>query len=250
MTPIRNGLKAFEEVCQSEDFNPMPLIVKTARWVDPITYQKLPIWYPETARRKPLYHIDWETHSTNKGVDKTESNESVNKALWKALGLKKSKHWTVCHIWGIDDPKFLKTNDIVQNHKYYSNVANMVLLPSPLKAFTDCVPEIKTMLRVCAYHLYGFLCEEPATQKQADEIRQGFIPLNYPEEWPRHAKDKHPPGVSYYKNNPKIQTSIDNRKTRIKRDLNNPTLNGTQYPKGEIIKTLKAFPSTDGQWWK
>lgn len=39
---------------------------------------------------------------------------------------------------------------MVQDHQFYSCVANMVLLPAPLKAFTDAMPEVKAMLRVCS----------------------------------------------------------------------------------------------------
>jgi hypothetical protein len=42
---------------------------------------------------------------------------------------------------------------------FFSCVGNMVLLPTPLKAFTDTMPEIKSMLRICARNLYGWQCD-------------------------------------------------------------------------------------------
>jgi hypothetical protein len=253
---IGDGLECFRNACLGMNFNPLPLIVKTARWVDPITYDALPVWYPETARKMPMYSSkDWLTQYTNKGEPKFEPNIRAGYALWQALGVSankkvngiKNQHWTVCHIWGIDDPTFQLPNSIVQNPMYYSNVGNMVLLPSPIKAFTDCVPEIKTHLRVCAWYLYGFICDEEEVKAEANKIRNGFIPENYPEEWPRQYREKLPPGTM--KNNSQIQKYISNRKMQIKKDLNNSLFEGTHYPKERILSVLQRFPGNDPNWW-
>lgn len=72
------------------------------------------------------------------------------------ITLKDRPHWTCCHIWGVDDPSFVKANSVVQDHRFFSCVANMILLPTPLKAFTDVMPEVKAMLRQCSGDLFGW----------------------------------------------------------------------------------------------
>jgi hypothetical protein len=42
------------------------------------------------------------------------------------------------------------------DRRLFSCVASMVLLPTPLKAFTDTMPHVKVMLRICARNLYGW----------------------------------------------------------------------------------------------
>ena len=98
---------------------------------------------------------------TGEKIHKREANIYAAKALDLALGIrsKDKTNWSCCHIWGVDDPKFQKTNTVIADHRFYSCVANMVLLPTPLKAFTDSMPEIKSMLRICSTNLYGWRCD-------------------------------------------------------------------------------------------
>jgi hypothetical protein len=81
-----------------------------------------------------------------------------------ALGLRGDDrpNWSCCHIWGLDDATYASTNVIVQEARYYSCVANMVLLPTPLKDFTDVMPKVKAMLRTYAFHTYGWGCSHAA----------------------------------------------------------------------------------------
>ena len=59
----------------------------------------------------------------------------------------------------MDEETFQKSNVAAQDRRFYSCMANMVLLPTPLKAFADAMIEVEMMLRVCALHLYGWSCE-------------------------------------------------------------------------------------------
>ena len=59
----------------------------------------------------------------------------------------------------MDDARYQLSNVIVMDRRFFSCVGNMVLLPTPLKAFTDTMPEIKSMLRICARNLYGWQCD-------------------------------------------------------------------------------------------
>jgi hypothetical protein len=116
----------------------MRLIETTARWVDPETFRLLPLWYPEHARRTLFYKADWSEPLMNKDrqtgqiVHKREGNVHANKALTYALGLRAGSrpNWSCCHIWGVDDASYQESNAIVQDRRFFSCIANMVLLPS------------------------------------------------------------------------------------------------------------------------
>lgn len=115
-------------------------------------------------------------------AEKFEGNVAALNALVAALDVAapKPKNWTVCHIWGYDDPSFAQGSSVVQNPRYFSCVANTVWLPTSLKGFTDTLPEIKAMLRVCSFHLYGWACEHEAVAAQAEQVRSGWTPPDYP----------------------------------------------------------------------
>lgn len=170
----------------------LPLIVKiieeTARWADPITFKKMPIWAPYIARKGEIIPKH-KNRKAKSGGEKTrkETNVAAQAAFLAAIDIavvKRPKNWTVCHVWGYDDPSFQK-GSLTANPKYYSCVANMVWLPTALKGFTDAVPEIKTMLRVCAYNLYDWVCDDASVLLEAKKIESGYVPDGYPETWPR-----------------------------------------------------------------
>lgn len=191
MSELPDGLTALREVMELGEV--MRLIEKTARWVDPATFQLLPVWYPEYGRRSYFYNADWSQprHNTNREtgqkVHKQEGNLNANKALTAALGLrsKERPNWSCCHIWGVDDPFFQEANAVVQDRRFFSCVANMVLLPTPLKAFTDAMPEVKAMLRICARHLYGWHCDHGSVADALASIERWTEWDAYPSTWPR-----------------------------------------------------------------
>src|SRR5205085_1996044 len=94
-------------------------------------------------------------------VHKSEGNVYANEALTLTLGLKKKSrpNWSCCHIRGIDDASYQLSNIVVMDRRFFSCIGNMVLLPTPLKAFTDTMPDVKAMLRICARNLYGWQCD-------------------------------------------------------------------------------------------
>jgi len=253
---MKDGLDAFRAACVKLKIDPVPLLVETCQWVDPETYKRLPVWYPETARNRPAYKKDWKEVYFNekRRLQKLETNERASFSIWQALGYPgkkvlgdKVKNWTVCHIWGLDDPYFQKPNSIVQNPLYYSNIANMVLLPTPLKAFTDCMPDIKKMLRVCAWNLYSFICEDPEVEEDATWIKNGNKPEGYPSEWPTMPGEK--PKVGVHSFSDKIAGCIEKRKREIKSSLHDPNLQGTAYDKEEVLSVLRKYPVQPADWW-
>jgi hypothetical protein len=222
------------------------LIERTARWVHPDTFRALPVWAPHAARGRPLYDATWTRRYTNNrkitGVtaEKFEGNVAALKTLVAALDVAspKPKNWTVCHIWGYDDPSFAGGSKIVQDPHYFTCVANMVWLPTSLKGFTDTLPEIKAMLRTCSCHLYGWACEHESVAEQAAKVRSGWVPPHYPKSWPDGTKPHRlPPGTAPY--TPRIEREIAKRKEKIRSDLANAAF--LNYPKAEVEQVLKFW---------
>jgi hypothetical protein len=218
----------------------MSLIERTARWVDPETFGVLPVWYPEHARGAYFYKNNWSQPLTNKNREtgreehKREANSYANKALTKALGLRSidRTNWSCCHIWGVDDARFQESNLIVRHHSFYSCVANMVLLPTPLKAFTDAMLEVKAMLRICARNLYGWQCDHESAAAAVEIIDRWNDWNDYPKSWPRTSANCLPLGVMKF--NTTIKRSAERRLERIRSDLANA---GPHYPR-DIVKRV------------
>jgi|SRR5271165_939232 len=225
----------------------MPMIVeviaRTARWVHPDAFRALPVWYPETARGQPIFDAQWGRVYTNKNrltaqvTNKSEPNIRAKKAFIAALGAKRTDNWTVCHIWGVDDPGFRRNNGVVCDPRFYSCVANMVWLPTPLKGFTDAVPEIKNMLRICCFYLYGWACEHEDVQKQAAEVRSGGLPDSYPKAWPANGRDCLPPGTAPF--TPRVVAAIEKRKEKLRSLLEDHSLKN--FPRDGVLDVLKFW---------
>lgn len=221
----------------------MRLIERTARWVSRETFERLPVWYPEHSRRGLFYKANWSEpqHNTNRqtgvSVHKHEGNNYASKALTHALGLRSRQrpNWSCCHIWGIDDATFGSSNVIVQDPRFYSCVANMVLLPTPLKAFTDVMPDVKWMLRACAFHTFGWRCDHEALGEHADLDRWTEDPA-YPEAWPKAPGDAPPPGTTPL--TPSIALDADKRLAAIRDDLLNA---GAYYPREAVLDALRYW---------
>lgn len=222
------------------------LIERTAHWVHPDTFRALPVWAPHTARGRPLYDASWTRRYTNTRratgltAEKFEGNVAALNALVAALDVAspKPKNWTVCHIWGYDDPSFAESSNVVQDPRYFSCVANMVWLPTSLKGFTDTFPEIKEMLRTCSFYLYGWACEHESVQVQAEQVRSGTLPRGYPKSWPSQAR----PSVLPLCTAPftsRVEREILKRKAKIRAALANADY--LHYPKAEVEDVLKFW---------
>ncbi|MEQ1819403.1 MAG: hypothetical protein ABL871_12410 [Terricaulis sp.] len=215
----------------------MSLIESTARWVDPATFKLLPIWYPEYARRAQLYNANWTVARMLKASTlKFEGNTQANKALTQALGLRSRSNWTCCHIWGVDDPTYQRSNDVVQDHRFFSCVANMVLLPMPLKAFTDAMPDVKAMLRICARNTYGWHCDHESVAEAVDLIDRWNEWDAYPQSWPRAPGKGAPKGVRPL--NAKIKANSKRRLQAIGHDLVHA---GPYYPREAVRASLEYW---------
>lgn len=222
------------------------LIERTALWVNPETFRRLPVWAPYMARGRSLYNAEWNRRYTNTrkatGVtaEKVEGNVAALKALQAALGVTnpKPKNWTVCHIWGYDDSSYAQRSEVVQDPRYYSCLANMIWLPTPLKGFTDALPEVKDMLRVCAFQLYGWACDHPSVAEKSARVRSGWVPDGYPRTWPAPERPNVlPQGTAPFTGC--IEEKIAKQKQRIKNLIEDRGLK--HFPRDEVLEVLKFW---------
>jgi hypothetical protein len=239
MAEISDGLEALRKVMSLREI--ASLIERTARWVSPETFKLLPLWFPEHGRRSPFYKGNWSEPQMNKNrttghsVHKSEGNVHANKALTLALGLR-SKHrpnWSCCHIWGIDDARYQLSNAIVMDRRFFSCVGNMVLLPTPLKAFTDTMPDVKAKLRICARNLYGWPSGQQEFLATSGTLAKWTDWDSYPESWPRTPHEKLPLGVVPL--SPAIRDCAKKRLGTIRKDLEHA---GPHYPREEVKAAL------------
>jgi hypothetical protein len=227
----------------------MRLIEVTARWVDPQTFELLPVWAPEHARKNQLYNANWtvarENRNRRTGVSslKIEGNTQANKALTEALDLHVRANWSCCHIWRVDDPSNQAHNAVVQDHRFFSCVANMVLLPTPLKAFTDAMPDVKAMLRICAMNTFDWTCDHESVASSAKEVRGWRTWDAYPSSWPRRMGEKLPLGVVPI--NDRIRRNAERRIARIRDELKTA---GSQYPRKEVRAALHYWGVDIVRW--
>jgi len=239
---LPDGLEALRQELSLADV--MGLIERTARWVDPTTFAYLPVWYPEHARRGLFYKANWSEQQMNRNrqtdvsVHKSEGNTHANKALTLALGLRAGErpNWSCCHIWGVDDAFYQVSNAVVQDRRFFSCVANMVLLPTPLKAFTDVMPEVKMMLRVCALNLYGWSCDHEEVEGIAEQVATWASWDGYPQSWPKPGTVSLPLGTALF--SPRIKEAADRRKGAIRMDLASA---GPHYPRAKVHEVLSYW---------
>jgi hypothetical protein len=114
----------------------------------------------------------------------------------------------------------------------------MVWLPTPIKGFTDALPAIKTMLRTCAFHLYGWTCEDESIKAQAELIRSGVVPAGYPSSWP--SPDRRgllPPGTAPF--TAAIRAEIEKRKAKLKDMMTGAVLG--HFPHDEVRQVLEFW---------
>jgi hypothetical protein len=241
MADISDGLEALRRVLSLREIG--SLIERTAQWVAPETFRLLPVWFPEHSRRGMFYKANWSepqmntNRTTGVAVHKSEGNIHANKALTLALGLRNKlrPNWSCCHIWGVDDASYQLSNDIVMDRRFFSCIANMVLLPTPLKAFTDAMPEVKSMLRICARNLYGWPSEHSEFLAMNRTLDGWSDWEAYPESWPRKQGEKLPLGVVPL--SPAIRASAQKRLECIRHDLAHA---GSFYPR-EGVKEALAY---------
>ncbi|MFT5059708.1 MAG: hypothetical protein ACI9AX_000022 [Polaromonas sp.] len=204
---LGDGLEQFRSAIEAKFV--ATLLAKTSRWVDPETFNLLPVWFPDTARKEPLYKARWSERMNNKGQPKYQGNVEANRTLTLALGTnsKDRKNWTCCHILGSAGDFSGLAKSEVNDRRYYTCTANMLLVPTPLKAFTDSVPEVIAALRIATMRLYDFV---PDGQTVPDREEAGDW---YPVEW------EHKAGFETVKLNPFIRKRVMTRFSTMRTDF-------------------------------
>jgi hypothetical protein len=112
----------------------------------------------------------------------------------------------------------------------------MIWLPTPLKGFTDAVPQIKECLRVCAFHLYGWACEHEDVRTVAERVRSGAIPEGYPNDWPTADRRVLPPGTAPCTE--RVQASIERRKAKLREQIADSAL---EHYGHDVVRDVLAF---------
>jgi len=151
----------------------------------------------------------------------------------------KKKNWSCCHIWGIDDATYQLSNVVAMDRRFFTCVGNMVLLPTPLKAFTDTMPEIEAMLRICARNLYGWQCDHEHLLATNTALDSWTDWESYPESWSRKPHEKLPLDVMAL--TPAIRASAEKRKAAIRHDLEHA---GEHYLRNEVRAALDYWNIT------
>ncbi len=235
---VRNGLDEIKDAIPQA----IALIVRTARWVHPNTFRALPVWYPETARGRPVYDVTWSAPRVNRHREagRIQTNVKAQDTLVAALGTRRTRNWTVCHLWGYDDPTFAQRGSVVADPRFYTCPANMIWLSTPLKGFTDSVPEIKTILRTCAFYLYDWACGHDIVAQQTAAIRSGAMPAGYPSEWPSKNNPNPPPGVAPFTD--RVSAAIEKRKRELRALVDNEEL--AFFPRQEVREVLAFWKIT------
>jgi hypothetical protein len=112
----------------------------------------------------------------------------------------------------------------------------MVLLPTPLKAFTDTMWEVKAMLRICARYLYDWHCDHKSLVDAIATVEGWGNWDSYPISWPRAPGASMPLGV--VKLDVGIRQSAARRLAQIRSDLVNA---GSHYPREEVRNALEYW---------
>lgn len=139
----------------------------------------------------------------------------------------------------MDDARYTLSNVVVMDRRFFSCIANMVLLPTPLKAFTDTMPDVKAMLRICARNLYGWHCDHETLAATNAALDNWTDWESYPGSWPRRLDEGLPLGVAPLTD--VIRASVEKRKTAIRRDLEHA---GQYYPRDDVRAALAYWKIT------
>lgn len=123
----------------------------------------------------------------------------------------------------------------MRDRRFYSCVANMVLLPTPLKAFTDTMPEVKAMLRICSRNLHGWTCDHDSLLATVATLDAWDAWEYYPASWPRSPGAGRPLGTVAL--TPEIERTAATRRSGTVRD---PASAGPHYPR-EGVRAVLAY---------
>jgi len=89
------------------------------------------------------------------------------------------------------------------------------------------------MLRVCALHLYGWLCDHEEVSQIAMQVRKWTNWADYPKSWPMPGRPSRPLGTAPFSR--RVKEAADRRKAAIHKDLASA---GPYYPREQVRQAL------------
>ncbi len=145
--PLYDATEMLREAAQRQRIDLAILVAETSLWASP-EFHRLLVAENGTGAFFP-YHRRFK-----EGIGETllpdeiaDKNSYAKHAIMQAVGIPRGhqKGFDACHIWP------LTSNDA----RYYTVLANLVLLPSALHGLADNTPAIRHALQFRSYELYG-----------------------------------------------------------------------------------------------
>lgn len=165
-TPRYDGDEMLQAAARKHAIQLGLLVAETALWAHPQVHEQL--WATNgTGAFYPLLrrYRAGEKDGMVVAGERLDSNVYAREAIIGAVGVRFVAHsYHACHIWP----------DTCHDRRYYSVVANLVLLPSAIAGLSDHDPAVKAALQYRAYELYAW---HPA--EEAAPLR----PADYPTNW-------------------------------------------------------------------
>src|SRR5262245_26844407 len=156
------------EAIEKNNIHLSVLIAETALWADPAVHRILIVengtgcFFPNT-RRSKLGQGEKRTGVV--GSIRLDNNAYANHAIKQSIGLGRSAvGFEACHIWP----------NSCYDERYYTVIANLVLIPRALASLSDHSTEVRQVLQYRAFELYTWYPMEHDEPKRPD-----FYPTNW-----------------------------------------------------------------------
>lgn len=152
-TPAEEGPKIYDATVMLKDaalknnIHLSILVAETAIWANPYMHDGT-AWFPNTRRCRT-----GQGEKSGEIVDgvKLNDNSYANQTIRQAVGItdKCLVGFESCHIWP----------NTCYDPRYYTTIANLVLIPRAISGLTDHYVEVQAVLQYRSYELYGWYPE-------------------------------------------------------------------------------------------
>jgi hypothetical protein len=168
MSAQYNGITLFREAAQRHSIRLTILVAETGFWANPEVHQRLMkengtgAFFPRIRRyREGAGEVKGQL-----GDERLDDNTYANHAIKQAVGIRRDDFtdFQACHIWP----------QSCYDARYYTVLANIVLLPAPLAGLSDHDPDIQAALQFRSYELYDW---------HPMEYARPLLPEFYPPRW-------------------------------------------------------------------
>ena len=176
MSGTKTGIDHLRRVARRHEYDLAKLVAETGYWVAPSVHKCFAAFrpphgavYPDIRRR-----VGKDEEAGGSTVDpatgdtiRLDLNNYAGGALRRFLGPPPDGDWEgyhACHVWP----------DTATDRRYYTVLANLVLLPAPLAGLSDHDPHIIECLKYRSYQLYEW---------HPSEDQPPACPSNFPAVW-------------------------------------------------------------------